>query len=149
MSIFINDLIPLLARELRDVNLPYQFSDDDLFSALNDGLSLMNLDHIRQYDIVGAGSSSVFSPDPSLDDQKIIVLYGAIQLLSGEKVKASILSLVLSNAAGRTDLTSIPTAIENSLQSLQSRLNRIINELKRFDIESQMSSREKTRQSVS
>ena len=148
MSIFINDLIPLLARELRDVNLPYQFTDDDLFSALNDGIGLMNLEYIQQYDISGIGSNAIFSPDPPLNDQKIIVLYSAIQILSGEKVRASATAMAISNASGRTDLTSIPDALGSAISVLQRRLSRVLTESSRSDIESQMSSREKTRQEV-
>jgi len=144
----INNAISLLARELRDVNTPYQFMDDDLYSALVDGVDELNTRGNREYEVVGTGSSATISPEPGITDKKVWILCSAIQILRGEKIKASATAMTLSNSGGRTDLTSIPEAIGSAVAILQTRVNQILFMERRMDVEGQMGSREKTRQVV-
>jgi len=146
MSITINSMIPALAREIRDVASPYQFSNDDLHSALVDGVGEMNSEHYQQYEVSGTGSTAIIAPDPDSVEQRIWLLFSAIILLRGEKVKATATALSISMPSGRTDLTDIPKEIGNAIDSLEKKLYRILNLLNRGLTEAQMASREKTRQ---
>ena len=144
----INSLIPTLARELRDISLPYQFADDDLFSALVDGVNELNTLHYQQFEISGTGASAAIIPEPNNSEKKLWILASAIILVSGEKIRASANAFVISNAGGRTDLTGIPEALGSAIRILYGRLNKIIEAESRGVTESQMESREKTRQAV-
>jgi len=139
----VNDAISLLARELRDVDLPYQFTDDDLFSALVDGVDELN--H-QQFAVSGSGALAIISPEPDSTEKKIWLISSAIIIISGEKVRAAASAFVLSNAGGRTDLTGIPEALGSALGVFRGRLNKFIELAQRQITENQMISREKTRQ---
>ena len=142
----VNDAISLLARELRDVDLPYQFTDDDLFSALVDGVDELNAVYHQQFAVSGSGASAVISPEPDSTEKKIWLISSAIIIISGEKVRAAASAFVLSNAGGRTDLTGIPEALGSALGVFRGRLNKFIELAQRQITENQMISREKTRQ---
>ena len=144
----INDAISLLARELRDTTTPYQFLDDDLYSALIDGVDDMNLEGSQEYEVSGSGASATIIPEPGNIDKKIWILCSAIQLLRGEKIKASATAMTISNAGGRTDLADIPAAIGSAMSDLKSRLSKAISLKHRALTEAQMESREKTRQVI-
>ena len=142
----VNDAISLLARELRDVNLPYQFTDDDLFSALVDGIDELNAIYHQQFLVSGSGASATISPEPDSTEKKIWLMSSAIILVNGERVRTAASALVLSNAGGRTDLTGLPEALGSALGGFRNRLSKFIELAQRQITENQMISREKTRQ---
>lgn len=144
----VNSLIAILARELRDVSAPFQFTDDDLHSALIDAIDDMNIEYHQQHIITGTGVTAAISPEPDTFSKKIWILYGALQLMQGERMRNAAAAIVISNAGGRTDLTSIPEEIGNAVSALRARLNGYLTIVNRGLIEGQMEALEKTRQAV-
>lgn len=140
----IKDLIPEIQRVLRDTTAPYQFDNNDLLLALKDGIGDMNIEYHQQYKVTGSSDQIAISPEPDTFSKRIWVLMSAIQLLQGEKVKASATALSISMPSGRTDLQNIPEAIRDAVSMLQDRLNNFLRIANQYQIE--MSSREKTRQ---
>ena len=127
MSVYVVDLAPSLARELGDTdtnNLYY--SDDVLFSAFYDGIGDFNtMCASQEYEISSSGSTAYFNPEPSEDDQRLLVLHSAVVILRGEQAKASRVAFIHSNAAGRTDLSRASQAIEFQLLRLDKQIKNI------------------------
>ena len=124
MSVYEKDLMPALSREMGDTestNLYY--TSNQLFSAINDGLAQFNLEiPDQQYTVVGSSDAAYFSPDPSKEDQRLLVLYAALCLTNGEIQKSSRTALSHSNPAGRTDLTRIPEMLIKQAERIDDKI---------------------------
>lgn len=144
----VNSLIATLARELRDVSSPFQFTDDDIHSALIDAVDDMNIEYPQQYAITGTGATAAISPEPDTFSKKVWILYGALQLMQGERMRNAAAAIVISNAGGRTDLTAIPQEIGAAVVALKVRLSNYLSIVNRNLVEAQMEALEKTRQAV-
>lgn len=121
MSVYEKDLMPSLAREMGDTdssNLYY--SPSQLFSAINSGLEQFNLEvPDQQYSVVASGDLAYFNPSPSIEDQRLLVLYGALCLTNGEIQKAARTAYSHSNPAGKTDLTRIPEMLMKQAERIE------------------------------
>lgn len=139
-TIYEKDLMPRLARELGDTDTSnLYYSADALFSAINDGLASFNLEiPNQQYTVVGSGNTAYFSPDPSIDDQQLIVLYAAMALTRGEIQKAARNAYSHSNPAGRTDLTRIPEALDANIRRLEDRIAAVISKRSKRLVEEEL-----------
>lgn len=77
------------------------------------------------YDITGSGSSKEFDPDPSTNarqDIDAILLATALAVLDGEIQKNANVAVVVSNPAGRTDLTQVAELLMEQKDRLEKRL---------------------------
>ena len=125
-------LMGQLAREVGDTdpsNLYY--SSDEVFSALNDGLKDYNLKMPQQFAVVGSGNTAYYNPDPTEQQQRLIVLYSARVLLKGELAKQARQAIIHTNPTGRTDLSLRP---KWTLEALREK-NKEIRELERLEAE--------------
>jgi len=123
-TIYEIDLCPQLAREMGDVDTTnLYYSASQLYSAINDGKNEFNiLSPDQQYSIVGSGDTAYFSPDPSIEDQRILVLCAAMVLTRGEVQKSARSAFSHSNPAGSTNLTRIPEMLMKQLEILENRI---------------------------
>jgi hypothetical protein len=126
MSIYEKDLIPALAREMGDTDSSsYFYTTNQLFSAINDGYAELNRRGYKTiFSVTGSGDVAYFSPEPSKDEQRAIVLCSALVLTEGEIQKSARNSIIHQNVAGRTDLTQIA----NFLLQIRDRLEEQIND---------------------
>jgi hypothetical protein len=109
MSVLETSLMPALSREMGDTDPNnYTYNADQLFSAINDGYAELNRrGYVVQFSVVGSGETAYFSPDPTVEEQRVIVLCAALVLTEGEIQKSARNSIIHSNVAGRTDLTRV------------------------------------------
>lgn len=127
-TVYEKDLMPRLSREMGDTDTSnLYFSADQLFSAINDSLVDFNVKSPdQQYAVVGSGNTAYFSPDPSADDQQLIVLFAAMALTRGEIQKSARNAFSHSNPAGRTDLSAIPEALDRQLARLEQKIDDLL-----------------------
>jgi hypothetical protein len=127
MATYIITMIPQLAREMGDVDTTnLYYTANQLFSSLNDGILDFSEEAVTtQYTTSGSGDSEIISPDPTDLDKRLIVLYAALVLTRGEIAKAARNSIVHSNPAGRTDLTSMVDAFEAQAERLEEKIEKI------------------------
>lgn len=137
MSVFEKDLMPALAREVGDIDTTnLYYTANQLFSAINDGLTQFNLDvPDQQYTVVDSGDSAYFSPTPSTEDQRLIVLCAALCLTDGEISKASRTAYSHSNPAGRTDLTRIPEMLMKQAERIEGKIADVLSNRSRVLVE--------------
>jgi len=119
-TVYERDLMAPLAREVGDTDASnLYYSTGQLFSAINDGYAELNRrGYKQQYAVTGSGDNAYFVPEPSVEQQRLIILCAALVLTEGEISKAARQAVVHGNIAGRTDLTVIPlalTSIRNKL----------------------------------
>lgn len=109
MTVLETDLMPALSRQMGDTDSSaYSYTANQLFSAINDGYAELNRRGYKtQFSVSGTGDTAYFSPDPSVDEQRMIVICAAIVLTEGEIQKAARNAIIHQNVAGRTDLTRI------------------------------------------
>lgn len=122
--------MPSLAREMGDTNTSnLYYTPNQLFSAINDGLAQFNLEiPDQQYTVVDSGDNAYFSPDPSVEDQRLLVLYAALCLTNGEIQKASRSAYSHSNPAGRTDLTRIPEMLMAQAKRIEDKISDVLSQ---------------------
>ena len=109
MAVLEIQLMAELSREVGDVdstNLYY--TANEIFSALNDGLKDYNLKMPQQFAVVDSGDNAYYNPDPSSNQQRLIVLYSSRVLLKGELAKQARQAIIHTNPTGRTDLSLRP-----------------------------------------
>ena len=125
-TIYERDLMAPLSRQVGDTDSSnYHYSTDQLFSAINDGYAELNRrGYKQQFSVTGSGDNAYFVPDPSKEEQRLLVLCSALVLIEGEIAKSSRNAVIHGNVAGRTDLTVVPLA----LSSLRDRLDKQVTE---------------------
>jgi len=140
MTVYGIDLMPDLAREMGDTDTSnLYYSSDQLFSAINDGLNDFNLQvPDQQYIIIGSGNTAYFSPEPSINDKRLITLFSAISLTRGDIQKSSRSAIIHANAAGRTDLSKIPEMLSKQLDRLQSKIDDFLRHRSRVLVEEEL-----------
>ena len=140
MSVCEKDLLSSLAREMGDTDTSnLYYTSNQLFSAVNDGLAQFNLDvPDQQYTVVGAGDTAYFSPTPSAEDQRLIVLHAALCLTDGEIQKASRTAYSHSNPAGRTDLTRIPEMLMRQAERIEAKIADALSNRSRVLVEEEL-----------
>lgn len=123
-TVYEKDLMPALSREMGDVDTSnLYYNSNQLFSAINDGKDEFNiLSPDQQYTVVGSGDTAYFSPDPSIEDQRILVLCAAMVLTRGEVQKSARTAYSHSNPAGSTNLMRIPEMLMKQLEILENRI---------------------------
>jgi len=140
MSTLVTSLESQLAREMGDTdtnNLYY--SSDQLFSALNDAILDFSEDAVSQeYTILGSGDAAYFSPDPTAEDQRLIVLYAALCLTDGEIQKASRTAYSHSNPAGRTSLEKIPEMLMRQAERIEAKIADALDSRSRVLVEEEL-----------
>jgi len=138
-TVYEKDLMPRLAREVGDTDLSnLYYSADQLFSAINDGLAQFVLESPdQQYTVIDTGDNAYFSPDPSVEDQQLLVLYAAIALTRGEIQKAARNAYSHSNPAGRTDFSRIPEMLDKNITRLENRIADVFSKRSRRSAESE------------
>lgn len=132
-TIYEKDLMPPLAREVGDVdNSNIYYGADQLFSAINDGLNDFNNQvPDQQYSVIGSGNSAYFSPDPSIEDKRLIVLFAALCLMRGDFLKAARSAIIHSNPAGKTDMSRIPDALGKQIDRVQNKIDELLDKRSR------------------
>ena len=130
-------LLPRLAREMGDTNISnLYYSANMLFSGINDGLADFNLQTPdTQYTVIGSGDTAYFSPNPSIEDQQLLVLCAAIVLTRGEIQKAARNAYSHSNPAGNTNLQRIPEMLDMQARRLEDRVQTIFSNRSRRLVE--------------
>lgn len=88
------------------------------------GLKRYNLNNYNRITITGTGDDATFSPTPTDEEATKICLYTAIAILDGEIVKAGNNAVVVSNPAGRTDLTEVVRALKLQRDELMKELEK-------------------------
>jgi len=137
--VYEKDLMPRLAREMGDTNTSnLYYSANMLFSGINDGLADFNLQTPdTQYTVIGSGDAAYFSPDPSIEDQQLLVLCAAIVMTRGEIQKAARTAYSHSNPAGNTNLQRIPEMLDMQARRLEDRVQNIFLNRSRRLVESE------------
>lgn len=140
MAVLEIDLMPALSREVGDTDTTnLYFTPNQLFSAINDGLTQFNLDvPNQQYTVIGSGDSAYFSPTPTEEDKRLIVLYAALCLTDGEIQKASRTAFSHSNPAGRTDLTKIPEILMKQAERIETKIADALDGRKKVLVEEEL-----------
>ena len=128
MPIYERELMGKLAREMGDTDTSnLYYGPNQLFSAINDGLADFNDDvPNQQYSVTGTGDDAYFSPNPGIEDQRLITLFAAIALTRGEIQKSTRTAIVHSNAAGKTDLSKIPSLLHDQVDRLQDKVDKLL-----------------------
>lgn len=126
MSVLETSLMPALSREMGDTDsTAYTYTANQLFSAINDGYAELNRRGYKtQFSVISSGDAAYFSPDPSVDEQRAIVLCAALVLTEGEIQKSARNAIIHQNVAGRTDLTQVA----NFLLQIRDRLSEQIDD---------------------
>jgi len=139
MSVLISDLTARLAREVGDTNASnLYYTPALLITGIIDGTAEFNLQiPDQQYSLSGAVAGSSFSPDPSIEDQQLIVLCSALVLTRGEIMKAARSAFSHSNPAGSTNLINIPKMLDMQAQRLEDKITEIIANRSRILVESE------------
>lgn len=142
MSIYEKDLMPSVAREVGDTDASnYRYTPDDIFTAINAGLEDFNLEcPNQQYTVVGTGASAYFTPDPSTEDQRLLVLYAVLSLTNGEIQKAARTAYSHSNPAGKTDLTKIHEALIKQAERIENRIKEAFDKRTKILVETELDS---------
>lgn len=140
MSILKTDLTSALAREVGDTDTSnLYYISTQLLNAITDGLSQFNIDiPDQEYTIVGSGDAAYFSPAPSAEDQRLIVLYAALCLTDGEISKASRTAYSHSNPAGRTDLSKIPEMLMKQAERIEAKIADVLSSRSRVLVEEEL-----------
>lgn len=125
MAITEISLMPALSREMGDTNQNnLYYTSDVLFSAINDAIQELNLSTPdQQYSVIGSGDTAYISPDPSVEDQRLIVLYAALCLTNGEIQKSARTAYTHSNPAGSTNLTRITEYLIKQAERIQDKID--------------------------
>lgn len=123
-TIYESALMAAVSREVGDTNASnLRYTSDEIFTAINAGLEDFNLETPnQQYTVVGIGATAYFSPDPSTEDQRILVLYAALALTNAEIQKAARTAYSHSNVAGKTDMTKISDALIKQAERIEARI---------------------------
>ena len=139
MAIYEKDLIGKLAREVGDTddsNLYY--TNNQLFSAINDGLDDYNEEMFQQYSVIGSSDTAYFSPDPDVLTQRLFVLFSARALMRGELAKQARQAIVHTNPAGRTDLSQRPGWTDKIVERYDKKITKVKLELSRQKVEEEL-----------
>jgi len=140
MAITEISLIPQLAREMGDTdssNLYY--TPSQLFSGINDGISEFSLNSPdQQYTVIGSEDLAYISPEPSKDDQRLIVLYAALCLTNGEIQKSARTAYTHSNPAGSTNLTRITEYLIKQAERIQDKIDNAFTSRTRTLVEAEL-----------
>lgn len=139
MSVYEKDLLPALAREVGDTDTSnLYYSNDQLFSAINDGLQDYNNEMFQQHSVVGSGNTAYFSPDPAVTIQRLLILFSARVLMRGELAKQARQAIVHSNVAGRTDLTQRPQWTDSIIERYDRKIEQLKLEISRQKVEGEL-----------
>jgi len=92
------------------------------------GIDYLSEDHYQQYAVSGSGDAATIAPDPSsnrdnYDDRFLITLASAIVILQSEIARSANTGVIVSNAAGRTDLSRVATSLSDYLDRLESQFS--------------------------
>ena len=139
MSVLEITLIPAVARAMGDTDVSnLYYSASQLFSSINDAIQSLNLETPdQQYSVVGSGDTAYISPDPSVEDQRLIVLYAALCLTNGEIQKSARSAFSHSNPAGSTNLSRIPEMLDMQATRLENKIADILANRSRTLVESE------------
>jgi len=142
MSILLTTLRSQLAREMGDTDTSNVYYDDtQRLNALVDGVDDYNENATtQQYEKSGSGESVEISPTPSTEDQRLIVLHGALALTHGEIAKSARTAIIHSNPAGRTDLSRVTEALEAFAERLEEKIEKIRVRRRNFAVEKEVKS---------
>ena len=139
MSTLQNDLVVKLQREVGDLDDSNRYyTNDQLFSAIDDGLQDYNEEMFQQYSIVGSSTTAYFSPDPNIATQRLLVLFSARVLMRGELAKQARQAIVHTNPAGRTDLAQRPEWTDKIVERYDKKIARIKLEVSRQKVEEEL-----------
>ncbi len=139
MSTLQNDLVTKLQRETGDLDDSNRYyTNDQLFSAIDDGLQDYNEEMFQQYSIVGSGDTAYFSPDPSVTTQRLLVLFSARALMRGELAKQARQAIVHTNPAGRTDLSQRPEWTNKIVERYDKKIAQVKLEVSRRKVEEEL-----------
>ena len=98
----------------------YRYSDNVLRDTkIPAGTKRFNLLNFQRFLITGVSDAKVFDPTPVAEEASRINLHTAISILNGEIQKAAHNSVVVTNPAGRTDLTKVVGALQTQRDNLK------------------------------
>ena len=131
MSVLVRDLTPTISRELGDTSLEI-YDQTVLDSSVADGIIGLNgRGYRQQYEILGSEATAYVSPEPNESQKNLIILCSVLSLTNGEINKSARNAIVHSNIAGRTDLTSIAKFLLEIKRDLESKIDKLVDELNR------------------
>jgi len=142
MSVLISDLTARLAREVGDTDASnLYYTSALLITGIIDGTADLNLQiPNQQYTLSGSVASSSFSPNPSVEDQQLIVLCAALVLTRGEIMKSARSAFSHSNPAGSTNLSRIPEMLDMQATRLENKIEDILVNRSRQQVEAELDS---------
>lgn len=138
-TILQNDLVVKLQREVGDLDDSNRYyTDDQLFSAIDDGLQDYNEEMFQQHSIVGSGDTAYFSPDPGVTIQRLLVLFSARALMRGELAKQARQAIIHTNPAGRTDLSRRPEWTDKIVERYDKKIARAKMDISKQKVEEEL-----------
>ena len=139
MATLQNDLVAKLQREVGDLDDSNRYyTNDQLFSAIDDGLQDYNEEMFQQYSIVGSSTTAYFSPNPGVTTQRLLVLFSARALMRGELAKQARQAIVHTNPAGRTDLSQRPEWTDKIVERYDKKIAKVKLDVSRQKVEEEL-----------
>jgi hypothetical protein len=86
------------------------------------GVRLFNLRMDKQFEITGTGESSDISPEPTETENTLICLYSVREILDGEIHSAAHKAVIITDVAGRSDLTKIVAELREQKKDVQAQI---------------------------
>ena len=105
-------------------NTNYRLTDNVLRDTkIPIGVDLFNLKMDRQFEITGTSDAAVILPEPTPSEVTLLVLYSVRGILDGEIQKNAHLAVVITDPAGRSDLTKIAAELREQRKNIQEQIN--------------------------
>jgi hypothetical protein len=110
----------------------YLFTDNILRDTkIPAGIGRLNMEYPQRFVITGTGDDAIISPEPAANEITLICLYTVLAILDGEISKNAQRALVITDPAGRTDMTGIVAGLREQRKNIREELDR---EIKKADI---------------
>lgn len=87
------------------------------------GVRLFSLRMDRQFEITGSGDLSIISPEPTDAENTLICLFSVREILDGEIHQSAHKAVIITDPAGRSDLTKIVTELREQRKNIQEQIN--------------------------
>ena len=104
-------------------SLNYRYTDNVLRDTkIPVGIDLFNLKMDRQFEITGTGDSAEISLEPTASEIPLICLYTVKGILDGEIQQNAHKAVVITDPAGRSDLTKISAELREQRDRIQEQI---------------------------
>lgn len=122
LVIDLKDKIRSLIGDEDDAN--YRYTDNVLRDTkIPIGIDLFNLKMDRQFEITGTDDNADISPEPTASETTLICLYTIRGILDGEITQNAHKAVVITDPAGRSDLTKIAAELREQRDRIQTQID--------------------------